>query len=168
MPTRNSRAYSFRYRSSNLLVHCHYSKKNPSAASAFIGVSPTELGRALSNLIENGIEARASDTAKVIIRLSEPKANSVCIEVTDFGRGMSPELLSRIGERGVTSGKEKGNGLGIYHARTLVESIGGQFKIESKVGIGTSIFLIFPKIATPSWLATALPAGHNKFTGICT
>jgi hypothetical protein len=72
----------------------------------------------------------------------------------DNGKGIPPEILARLGERGVTHGKEgtqSGSGIGVYHARETVENAGGKFSIQSQVGIGTMITLTMPRVATPSW-----------------
>ncbi len=133
----------------------------PSSAQAFVGASSTELGRAFSNLIENGIEARDQDAAVVVIKIANAPNSSISIEITDNGKGMTPEAIATFGQRGMTSGKIKGNGLGAHHAKTLVESIGGSFKVLSELGKGTTIRLVLPKTESPNWFCGNIPLNEN-------
>jgi signal transduction histidine kinase len=144
----------------DLVVH-------PSAASAFVAVNSTELGRAISNVIENSVEACADRKAKVLVSLASDEIESLRIEITDNGRGMSPELLGQVGQRGVTSGKLDGNGLGLYHAKALAESAGGQFEVESDRDSGTVVRLTLPRVEAPSWFTGTIPVGiSQKFIAV--
>jgi len=95
-------------------------------------VEPKELQRILSNLVNNSVEA-FDGAGTIFVGLSAPEGK-VLIEVKDNGRGISPEILAKLGRKGGTYGKSGGNGLGLYHARTMVEGWGGRFKIESELG----------------------------------
>ena len=72
---------------------------------------------------------------------------SVLIEVKDNGKGIPPEVLAKLGQKGETYGKAGGNGLGLYHARTTIEGWGGSFKIESVPGKGTAVLITLPRTA---------------------
>ncbi len=65
---------------------------------------------------------------------------SVCI--SDTGEGISPELLPRVFERGV-SGKES-SGYGLSICRTIVEAHGGKINIDSTEGKGTTVIFTLP------------------------
>ncbi len=111
-------------------------------------VEPKELQRLLSNLVNNSVEAFAGP-GEVAVSLSALDGK-VLIEVKDNGKGIPPEILARLGQKGQTHGKAGGNGLGLYHARTTVEGWGGNFKIESEQGKGTSVSIALPRAAAPA------------------
>jgi hypothetical protein len=75
--------------------------------------------------------------------------------VSDNGEGIAPDLLTRLGERGVSHGKEgfetSGWGLGLPHARETIEKAGGTFTIQSHVGSGTMVMFTLPRAETPKW-----------------
>jgi signal transduction histidine kinase len=108
-------------------------------------VEPKELQRLLSNLVNNSVEA-FEKAGIVTVSLSAPDGK-VLIEVRDNGKGVSPEILKKLGQKGETHGKANGNGLGLYHARTMIESWGGGFKIESELGKGTAVLIELPRAA---------------------
>ncbi len=110
---------------------------NNNAALASAAVDPKELQRIISNLVNNSIEALAGPgTVSVNLAASD---KTVSIEIRDDGKGIPPGILARLGQKGETHGKAGGTGLGLYHARTSVESWGGSLKIESKPGKGTAV-----------------------------
>ncbi len=103
---------------------------------------PKEFQRLLSNLINNSVEALTGPGA-VTVGLSGADG-MVSITVKDNGKGIPPEILAKLGRRGETHGKTRGNGLGLYHARISIENWGGVFKIESKPDHGTIVILTLP------------------------
>lgn len=86
----------------------------------------------LSNIINNAVEAFADSCGNVEVALLSI-GDEVQLIVKDNGRGIPPEVLKKIGEKGVTHGKEgttSGSGLGVYHARKTIESCDGVFEIK--------------------------------------
>ena len=78
-------------------------------------------------------QARAGTTPQVIIA------------VTDTGCGMSAETLARIYEPFFTTkGVGEGTGLGMSMVYGLMEQMGGQVTVESRLGGGTTVGLFFP------------------------
>jgi two-component system sensor histidine kinase RegB len=69
----------------------------------------------------------------------------IAIEVVDKGRGMSADVLARIGEPFFTTKSPgRGMGLGLFLARAVFESLGGAMAIDSREGIGTRITVTMP------------------------
>jgi len=111
-------------------------------------VEPKEFQRLLSNLVNNSVEVFAGPGA-VSVGLSVLDSK-VLIEVKDNGKGIPPEILAKLGQKGETHGKAGGNGLGLYHARTTIEGWGGRFTIESEPGKGTIVLIELPRAVAQS------------------
>ncbi|MCL2253233.1 MAG: HAMP domain-containing histidine kinase [Lachnospiraceae bacterium] len=65
------------------------------------------------------------------------------LTVRDNGSGISPEILPRVFERGVSGGNSTGLGLAIV--KRVAELHSGKVSIESEMGKGTAVTLIFPE-----------------------
>ncbi len=77
------------------------------------------------------------------------KKKFVCVSVVDNGRGMPDEVRRRAVEPFFTTKGEGGTGFGLAQAYSMMEQLGGELSIESRVGAGTSIHLCFPEAAAP-------------------
>jgi len=71
--------------------------------------------------------------------------------VKDDGKGIPPEILSRLGEKGATFNKKGGSGLGLYHSKTTIEKWGGKLEINSELNKGTDVIIRIPKAKAPDW-----------------
>ena len=113
-------------------------------------VHEAELKRALSNLIDNAVEAIAGqDPGKVAVRVAN-EGPLVVLSVSDNGKGIPEEILPQLGQRGVTRGKPHGKGLGLYQARSAIEGWGGSLKIRSGGETGTTVEIRLPQKMSPS------------------
>jgi signal transduction histidine kinase len=132
-------------------IHC---RMEQASYGSFALIQPTELKRALSNLVNNAIEALPE---KGFVEISlRSLQDTVEIVVTDNGCGIPPELLERLGRRGETHRKVDGSGLGLYHAETSARSWGGSLRIESTLGVGTSVVMVLPRITPPNWFVPSI------------
>lgn len=121
------------------------------ALSAFAEIQPTDFKRLVSNLINNAIEAvEKSGHVKIFTEVSDGK---IRISIQDNGKGIPPNILSRLGRRGETHGKAGGSGLGLFHARKSVESWKGSLNIESQEEVGTKVNILLPIAQPPPWYA---------------
>ena len=99
--------------------------------------------RALRVILTNAIQATPGG-GEVSLR-ARCADRGVAVEVGDRGAGMSPEVLSRVGEPFFTTKDPgQGSGLGLYIARTLAEHLGGTLELESKPGQGTTARITLP------------------------
>ena len=115
----------------------------------FVDLDVSKFKRALSNLIDNAAEATGSGgSIEVSTILSD---GFVTTQIRDNGPGIPTEILSQIGERGVTHGKKGGSGLGIWSAKETFESFGGRVEISSASGLGTSVRCVIPVSEPPKW-----------------
>lgn len=120
----------------------------------FVEVPVTAFKRALSNLIDNAVEAIAGRGKVTICASSE--SGLALITVADNGCGIPGEILARLGEQGFTAGKDKGTGLGLHQARTAVERSGGRLDIESCIGVGTTVVISLPCAPAPFWFVNTI------------
>lgn len=120
----------------------------------FARVNLVEFKRVISNLVNNAVEAMTEGgTVTVVLEGGDQYA---LLKVVDDGAGIPADILPTLAQRGVTVGKAAGSGLGLYHARTTVESWGGSFEIASTVGEGTTITLRLPLAPAPAWFVEEL------------
>ena len=124
------------------------------AHGIFASVDPSELRRAVSNLIDNAIEA--SDAGKKV-RLSLVQVeNSAMISIADEGKGIAESVLKRIGEKGFSDGKSSGTGLGVHYSMKAVKSWNGRIDFKSKLGFGTTVEILIPTAETPLWFTDSI------------
>ena len=116
---------------------------------------PILFRRAVSNLVSNAVRVTAPG-GTVFISMVTGKSVSK-IAVTDSGRGIESEHLSRVFDRFYrvdASRNSKGNGLGLALVRSIMQIHKGEASIVSEVGRGTTVTLTFPTKTTP--------AGHSE------
>lgn len=104
----------------------------------------SELTQALMNVIANAV--RASDPGQSVVVDARSGADGrLEISVTDHGRGMSDEVLSHACEPFFTTRNgAEGTGLGLFITRQLVEGLGGQLRLQSELGVGTTVRISLP------------------------
>ena len=95
---------------------------------------------------------------------AEVEGDHVAISVSDTGRGIPPELMAQIFEPFFTT-KEvgKGTGLGLSQVYGFAKQSGGDVKVTSTIGEGTSFTLYLPRRAKPD--ANAAPERERRVEG---
>ena len=100
-----------------------------------------QLAEVLTNLVSNAYEAMADGG---ILRVSACiEADEVYITVQDTGPGIAGEALERIFEPFFTT-KPSGTGLGLAVVRRIVDAHGGDVRVDSTPGAGTSAQVVLP------------------------
>ncbi|MEQ1919022.1 MAG: hybrid sensor histidine kinase/response regulator, partial [Elusimicrobiota bacterium] len=129
------------------------------ADGIFAAIDPGAFKRVLSNLLNNAIESlNGGGTIDITVKTD---ARLVRVTVTDDGKGIPPDILARLGERGVSWGKEGGSGLGLSHAKAFAEAHDGRLEITSEIGKGTSAALILPRCPSPSWFVSEIAVAED-------
>jgi signal transduction histidine kinase len=100
------------------------------------------LKQAFLNIAINGLEAMPAGGRLAIRLLSEEKTISVLCQ--DDGPGIPAESLEEIYQIHFTT-KKTGSGIGLYVARLVAESHGGDVLIKSEPGRGTRVILSVPR-----------------------
>lgn len=131
------------YRSATIHDGVKFVIEDSSDLGFSVPLGQVALSRAISNLIDNSLDAlKGSGLIRVVLRTGH-HCNS--IEVIDTGCGIPIDKIENIGERGFTWGKTNGTGLGFYSVRETFKKIGGHVSVKSQVDSGTSILISIPR-----------------------
>ena len=101
---------------------------------------------ALLNLLDNAIKFTDQEKGWIIIRAFDD-SSTVVLEVCDNGIGIREEDIPNVLKpffRGQDARDRAGSGLGLYQVRKIVELLGGEIAIRSKVGEGTVVTIRLP------------------------
>ena len=105
-----------------------------------------EIRDALTNLVFNAVDAMPQGgTLTLRTRVA---GGRVLLEVSDTGAGMSEEVRTRCLEPFFTTKGERGTGLGLAMVYGMIQRHGGELEVDSEVGRGTTIRLLFPVPST--------------------
>jgi signal transduction histidine kinase len=121
-------------------VHCRVSCQQIEGTAP---VPPDVVSEVLSNLLRNAVEAMGG-RGEVTVQVGSLGGRWE-IQVTDHGAGIAPNMAERIFRPGHTS-KATGHGMGLYVARQLIESHGGDISVISNSS-GASFRLVLPETA---------------------
>ena len=119
---------------------------------------PDQLRQALANLLTNAVQAmKGRGRLSLTTGLS---AHVATVSISDSGPGISKQHLSKIFDPFFTTkGQGEGSGLGLTVARRILRKFGGDVRIESLEGQGTTCSVTLPiLVSTPEeapWTASA-------------
>ncbi|MFN3653183.1 MAG: sensor histidine kinase [Armatimonadota bacterium] len=122
------------------------------------------LTRLFVNLLENALRHTPSDGEVVVFARADGEA--VRIAVADSGEGIPPEHLPHVCDRfyRVDAARTRGSGgtgLGLAICQSIVQAHHGSLRIESEVGLGTTVEVTLPRAAPDP----APSAGEPAMTG---
>jgi signal transduction histidine kinase len=115
------------------------------AGETCVVVLPDQLRQALSNIILNAIQAmKGQGTLRLVTALQD---RSAVANIADSGPGIPKHHLSRIFDPFFTTkGQGEGSGLGLTVARRIIRKFGGDIRLESLEGQGTSCIITLPAV----------------------
>jgi signal transduction histidine kinase len=101
----------------------------------------------LYNLVNNAIKY-TSERGQIQIQIYRNDGEAI-LHVSDSGRGMTPDQLSRLFDLYYRTAEAKastvlGSGLGLYIVKTMVEAHNGQVEVNSELGKGTTFTVRLP------------------------
>ena len=113
--------------------------------SSDIAVPSEALVTIAGNLIDNALDAMnmqlsGTNRQRELEFGVFTKPGQLLITVRDTGCGIAPEIQDRVFEKGFST-KGSGRGVGMYHTRQLIESLGGSISFVSEKDIGTSFMV---------------------------
>ena len=129
--------------------------------SALVRVDPTRLEHAILNLAANardampqggrlaiGVAVERVTGGSAAARHRLAGGDCVALTVRDTGEGMDDDTLARVFEPYFsTKGHGRGTGLGLASVYGTVQDSGGDIRIESSPGAGTTVRILLPRVA---------------------
>jgi signal transduction histidine kinase len=131
---------------------------------AFVLAGEGVLAQVVVNLVVNAAQAIPDHRTdgRVLVR-TERAGDRVRLVVEDNGPGMPPEILRRVFEPFFTTKPfGSGSGLGLAVSRGLVASLGGELRLESAPGQGTSAVVELAAAEPPRDAPRAAAAGERR------
>jgi signal transduction histidine kinase len=108
-----------------------------------VTIDESRMRQALLNLIKNAFES-ISGEGTVTLSVKPHSKKWVRIQLADTGVGIAPGDLERIFSADYTT-KEKGLGLGLPIAHEIIRAHGGEVRVRSEVGRGTTFEILLPR-----------------------
>ncbi|MFP5257969.1 MAG: ATP-binding protein [Acidobacteriota bacterium] len=144
---------------------------SPGVAAMACG-DPARLRQVAGNLVSNAVKFTREGSVTVRADLIEDtvQGSTLRLEVADTGIGISKEHCDRIFEPftqvdGSLTRKYQGTGLGLAIVKRLATLMGGQVRLESQLGVGTSVVVELP-LARPDTAAPTARPGPGAASGL--
>lgn len=115
----------------------------PWSGDAWLSADWQLIGIAIGNLIDNAVKY-SPPGSEIGLSVLPGKAGTLCVEVTDQGSGIAPELQQRIFKkfiRGKHGSGIRGTGLGLYLVNWIAKFHGGYAEVYSVAGAGSTFHL---------------------------
>jgi putative PEP-CTERM system histidine kinase len=110
-------------------------------------VFDTAIGHLVINAVQAGREASSPAPVSVLLRREHGRLS---VDITDRGRGMTPEFIRDTLFEPFRTTKPGGSGIGAFQARELLVAAGGELTVLSKPGLGTTM-----RVSLPTGIAKA-------------
>jgi len=118
------------------------------ASKFFITTDEQKLQQIIINLVGNGLKFVESGSGEVNVKVFEENGNLI-IAVVDNGIGIEEDKKEKIFEAfrqsdGSTTRKYGGTGLGLTISKRLANMLGGDIKLQSQIGVGSTFSIVLP------------------------
>lgn len=134
---------------------------------AFVSIQKNEFRRALSNLINNAVDALKEKKDGVVTVRLMATSYAVMVSIEDNGVGMSEQNVEKMQHRRYfTAGKDNGHGLGLRQVWNMLQVNRGRLAVQSTLGQGTLIKLTFSRAYAAKWLAKEMRLLPNQIIAI--
>ena len=131
----NTLQYENLFEEKSLQVNCDIDEISITSDASLIEI-------VVNNLISNAIKF-TDNSGKIEISLKE-ELNKIILKVKDSGCGISSEVGKRIFDKfyqADTTRSTQGNGLGLALVKKVIDTIGGEIAVESKIGKGSTFII---------------------------
>jgi len=107
-----------------------------------------QLQQVLMNLMINAQQAMAGSSGTLRISAKQGESGAVELRVSDTGPGIAQEIQDRIFDPFFTTKPAgQGTGLGLSISYGIVKEHGGEIRLESGLGVGTTFIITLPSAA---------------------
>jgi PAS domain S-box-containing protein len=114
-----------------------------------VNVDVAQMHQVVMGLCLNAVEAMTGGGRLSVRTFAEPGDGRVVLEVSDTGPGIDAKAMPRIFEPFFTT-KGLGRGMGLAAIRGIVDNHGGEIRIVSKEGEGTTCTVLLPLSTVPA------------------
>ena len=109
-----------------------------------IECNASQLNQVFLNLINNASQSISEEQGTVTVR-SSVEGNRIRVDVSDTGSGIAPDVLPHIFDNYYTTkSASEGTGLGLSIARSIVVEHGGEIKVSTELGKGSTFTVFLP------------------------
>jgi signal transduction histidine kinase len=141
-----------------ILYEPNNNNKQDNDNNIFVQADRSRLTQVISNLLSNAVKFTKKGTIRVTTQIKEEEQDDqnddrsvggssdkvVVISIKDTGSGISPEMFPRLFSKFATE-SDKGTGLGLFIAKSIVEAHGGKIWAENNAdGKGATFVLSLP------------------------
>ncbi len=129
------------------------------APGCIVEADRQRLRQVLMNVGSNAVKYNCRG-GEVRFTVDPPANGHLTLHIEDTGAGMTEAQLSRLFQPFERLGKEmsniEGSGLGLIITRSLVEAMGGQLQVHSRLGVGTRVSITLKQgVSTPGSIAAS-------------
>ncbi len=117
-------------------------RRDWNSTRSIVAMDMDKLQQAFLNFIKNGIES-ISGQGEVSIGVHHTEDHAVLVRITDTGMGLKPDEIERIFNPEYTT-KEQGLGLGLSIAHEIIRAHGGDIRVQSERGVGSTFEVRLP------------------------
>lgn len=120
-----------------------------------VAVASAELAQVVANLVNNAVDAMRDQPRRELVIATHHDDENVYVDFRDSGSGIAPENLARIFDPFFTTKERRsalegggGTGLGLSISLQLMQTMGGDIAVRSRIGDGTVFSLRLPRSAS--------------------
>jgi len=106
-----------------------------------------QIGQVFRVVIYNALDSMEGEGALIISskKLITHNKQYIQINISDTGKGIPNELQRNVFELGGEKKSKRGFGMGLAWCRLFLQMTGGDIKMNSKIGFGTTVTILIPK-----------------------
>lgn len=114
-----------------------------------VTIDKSKLGLAISNLVDNAMKYNSKNGSVTVRIKNVTQKPYVEISIQDTGIGIPPDAMEKIFTKlyrapNARKIKADGTGLGLYITKNIINQHGGQIRVESTLGRGTTFIFTLP------------------------
>lgn len=135
--------YQHLFNEKGLALHANF----PKDSELTLVSDPVHLRSILWHLMDNTLKFTYSGSVSIVVKDENER---LTVKLTDTGIGIKEEDQDKIFDIFMqpdvsTTRRHEGNGLGLSIVKGLLDLLGGSIRMESEVGVGTTVYLTLPK-----------------------